>query len=140
MSEDRKSKADPSHITQMTFDEEAWAVRTRLVDTEINMELSADDGDSVLSHPCKLMASAMECHPDDASDVIIPPMDCSNLRELHVAIEGTGTVDVLVSPLDSGNFFYKLGEENVILKVCARRVMVKRVVPVLGNVHLVGRS
>lgn len=137
--EDKKSKQDPSHITQMTFDEDSWAVRTKLVDTEMNMELSAEDGDSVISQPAKFMASAMECTAEDKDKDVIPPMPCANLREIHVSTEGTAGVSVLVSPQDSGDFFYAIGGSDAILKICARRIKVK-LLSGEGNVHLVGRS
>jgi hypothetical protein len=45
------SKADPIQIARMTFDEEAEATRVVMVPTEMSMELSAEDGDSILAHP-----------------------------------------------------------------------------------------
>lgn len=139
MSEDKKSKQDPTHIQQMTFDEDKWAVRTHIVDTEMSMELSADDGDSVIAEPTRLVASAIGCDASDNNSDVIPAMDCSKLREVHCSVEGTGRVNILVSPVDSGDFFYKIGGEGDILKVCARRIKVQSF-DVVGNVHLVGRS
>ena len=42
-----RSKADPIQIQQMTFNEEAKAVRVDLVPTEMNVTLDHRDGDSV---------------------------------------------------------------------------------------------
>lgn len=42
-----RSKADPNQIVQITFDEELEAVRVHVLPTEMQMELSAEDGDSI---------------------------------------------------------------------------------------------
>lgn len=46
-----RSKMDPSQITQTAYDEAAEAHRVLMVPTEMSMELSADDGDSVHAIP-----------------------------------------------------------------------------------------
>lgn len=134
-----RSRLDPTQIAQMTYDEVSRATKVKLQDTEMNMELSADDGDSVLSEPVKLVTSAVGCDEADNNSDVIPALDCSKLREVHVSVEGTGSVDVLLSPVDSGDFFYTAGHADAIIKVCARRIKVKSN-NVVGNVHLVGRS
>lgn len=135
-----RSKLDPSQITQYVYDSTSEAFKVKLQDTDISMELSASDGDSITAHPAKLTASALgvSSPTDDASD-IIPALDCSSLREVHVSINGTGTVNVMVSPNDSGSYFYSVGGAGAILPVCARRVKVVSV-NANGDVHLVGRS
>lgn len=134
-----RSKLDQTHIAQLSFDEDSRAMKVKIMDTEMNMELSAEAGDSVTSQPAKFMASAMGCEIEDNGTDVIPAMPCSNLREVHVSIEGCGSVDVFVSPLDSGDFFYAVGHSDSIIKICARRIKVKAY-NVIGNVHLVGRS
>jgi len=134
-----RSKADPNHISQLTFDEESNSTRVKLVDTQINMELDANDGDSVTSHPVKLTASALGCSSDDNGIDIIPPLDCSSLKEVRVSINGGGYINVMVSPNDSGDFFYLVGGHDETLQICARRIKVKSV-DAIGDVHLVGRS
>lgn len=42
------SKLDPVKIAQLVFDEATNSYKTNIVDTEIAIELSADDGDSVI--------------------------------------------------------------------------------------------
>jgi len=42
-----KSRLDPNQIAQHLFDEESQANRVTITDTEMAMELSADDGDTV---------------------------------------------------------------------------------------------
>ena len=43
-----RSKMDPSHITQTIYDENMEAIRVHVLPTEIEMNISADSGDSVL--------------------------------------------------------------------------------------------
>jgi hypothetical protein len=43
------SKLDPYQIQRITFDEESSAVKVKMIPIEMSMELSADDGDSILS-------------------------------------------------------------------------------------------
>lgn len=135
-----RSKLDPSQIAQYVYDSVSEAYKVKLQDTDISMELSATDGDSVTSHPAKLTASALGVvsPADDASD-IIPALDCSSLKDVHVSINGTGTVTVMVSPNDSGSYFYSVGGAGAIIPICARRVKVVSV-NANGDVHLVGRS
>lgn len=134
-----RSKYDPNHITQIVFDEESRANRVKLVDTQISIEVRAEDGDSITSHPVKLTISSLGCTSDDIGKEIVPPMDCSSLRELHASIEGTGQVLILASPMAIGDFFYEVGSANQIHKICAKRIKVKSI-DAIGNVHLVGRS
>lgn len=42
-----RSKMDVNHIQQITFDEDAEAVRVLMLPTDMSIELSAEDGDSV---------------------------------------------------------------------------------------------
>jgi hypothetical protein len=44
-----RSKMDPSQISQITFDEQLEATRVYMLPTEMEMELNADDGDSILT-------------------------------------------------------------------------------------------
>lgn len=44
-----RSKVDPVHMMQFAFDDASESFKTKLTDTEIAMELSAEDGDSVIS-------------------------------------------------------------------------------------------
>jgi hypothetical protein len=135
----QRSKFDPSQIAQMTFDELSKSNKVKLVDTEISMELDHKDGDSITSHPAKLLASAVGCDLEDAGSDVIPALDCSSLREIRVDVEGSGSCVVLVSPIDQGDFFYEVGGPGQLHKICARRIKVLSQ-NVIGDVHLVGRS
>ena len=134
-----KQKLDPVQMSRNVYDEDAKANRVKLTDTSIAMELDHKDGDSVTSHPAKLSASAISVVEADHDGDIIPPLDCSSIREVRVTIDGEGAVDVMVSPTDSGPFFYKVAIEDQTVQICARRIkVVSR--HAVGDVHLVGRS
>ena len=135
-----RSKLDANQIIQYVYDSVNEALKVKLQDTEIAMELSATDGDSVTSHPVKLTASALgvTSPADDGTD-IIPALDCSNLSQVRVDINGTGAVQVMASPNDSGSYFYVVGAGGSVLTICARRIKVVST-NAAGDVHLVGRS
>lgn len=135
-----RSKLDPSHIAQFAYDAVAEAVKVKLQDTEIAMELSHADGDSVTSHPAKLTASALGvASPANNGQDIIPALDCSSLKQVRVDINGTGAVVIQVSPNDSGSYFYSVGGAGSIIDICARRIKVVST-NAAGDVHLVGRG
>lgn len=134
------SRLDADQITKIEHDEATGTKKVSIANTSVSIDLDHTDGDSVTSHPAKLIASALGVvSPTDDGTEIIPALDCSSLREIHVSINGTGTVDVEVSPNDSGTYFYSLGGAGTIHTVCARRVRV-RSINANGDVHLVGRS
>ena len=132
-------KLDMVHIFRRVFDAATNAFKVKLTGTEIAIELDHADGDSVTSHPAKLISSATGVEASDVNQEVIPALDCSSLRKIDVRVEGEGAVDVLVSPVDSGSYFYKVGTSGETIEICARRVKVVSKGAV-GNVHLVGRS
>ena len=132
-----KNKKDPIHITRDEHNPVSKAKRVEIVATEMNIELNHNDGDSVTSHPAKLTASALGVDSNDDGSVIIPALDCSSIRSLDVSINGTGAIEVMISPVDSGDFFYPTTNSNP--NLVARRIMIKSV-DVIGDVHIVGRS
>lgn len=134
-----RSKLDPVQIQQLTYDEESNAIKVKLQGTTIELELNAQDGDSVTAHPAKLIASALGCEVSDHGNDVIPPLDCSSLNQIRVDVDGSGSIQILVSPVDTGNFFYAVGGGGELHTICARRIKVKSL-DAIGNVHLVGRS
>ena len=134
-----RSKRDTTQIQQFEHDEAANAKRVKITDTELSIELNHADGDSVTTHPAKLIVSVTGVEVTDNGTEIIPPMDCSSLRQIKVDIDGTGDVEVWVSPTDSGPFFYSIGNASTITDICARRIKIKSV-DAIGDVHFVGRS
>jgi hypothetical protein len=66
------SKADPIQIARATFDEAAEAQRVIMVQAEMAIEISADDGDSVITQ------SAMEVHVLEAGATV----DTSKMKRM----------------------------------------------------------
>jgi hypothetical protein len=54
----RSKNLDPVHMLQHSYDEDVEAFKVKLADTEMAMELSADDGDSVLTFKPMLVIDA----------------------------------------------------------------------------------
>ena len=133
-----RTKRDINQIQQFEHDEDSNAKRVKMVGTELSIELDHEDGDSVTSHPAKLVASVTGVTSEDDETEIIPPLDCSSMRVIHLYPVGTGFLEVYLSPVDSGDVFYKVDLEDL-KNVCARRIKVKSL-GFEGDVHLVGRS
>lgn len=61
----KRTKLDPNHIAQSVFDEESQANRVQVVNTEIAIELRAEDGDSVLTQS---QMQVIQCKAGDVVD------------------------------------------------------------------------
>ena len=134
-----RSKLDPSQIIKQVYDAVSGTLKTSISSTDISMELDHLDGDSITSHPAKLVASVTGILVGDNGTVIIPAVDVSSLKQIHVHVNGLGSVSIEVSPEDSGSVFYAVGVEGSIVDICARRVRIIST-DVVGDVYLVGRS
>lgn len=135
-----RSKRDVVHIQQYEHDELSNSKRVKITDTELSIELNHADGDSVTSHPAKLTASAIDVDASNNGQEVIPALECSSMRKISVIVNGTGSVKIMVSPVDSGSFFVELLETiGGVMDICARRVKIVSV-DLVGDVHLVGRS
>jgi len=128
-------KLDLLNIFRKVYDQASETLSVKLKSNEFSIELDHRDGDSVTSHPEKLVVKVTGVDESDKDKVIIPAMDCSSLRAIKVYSEN-GTAIVEVSPEDQGDYFVK-HDSN--LPLVARRVRV-RSINASGNVHLVGRS
>jgi hypothetical protein len=108
-----RSRLDPNQISQCEHDEESGAKKVKLLDAQ--MELSADDGDSV-----QTQGRVFEYSP--ASD---EAFDITACREIKVYSSGSMTIEI--SPDADGDNFIALGgytDESPILSVLARRARV----------------
>lgn len=135
-----RSKLDPTQISQLTFDEASEAMKVKLQDLEMNIELDHEDGDSVTAHPHKVQVTVTGFDSDN--DTMIDSFDCSSLNKIRVDVEGTGAFKVLASPCDEGDFFYEVTnhtEVGQIVEICARRLKVVSVT-FNGDLHLVGKA
>lgn len=135
-----RSKLDPSQIQQMVYDEDSEAMKVKLQELEMSIELDHTDGDSVTAHPHKAQASVLGFNSD--GDTMVDTFDCSSLSKVRVDIDGTGTFKILASPCDEGDFFYQIGSElsaGSIIEICARRLKVISI-DFQGDLHLVGKA
>ena len=147
-----RTKRDVSQIQKFEHDENSNAKRVKLIDTEMGIELSHLDGDSVTVHPEKLSVSSLGVKQEDKE--IVPEIKCSSLKRIKLYVQtvsGLRDCDIAleVSPIDSGDVWYNLctvsgqSEESQVLDICARRLrIVKRAERGNAelNVHLVGQS
>jgi len=131
-------KKDPIRIARDEHDPVSKAKKVKIIDTEMSMELDHLDGDSVTSHPAKLSASVIGVEVADNGTDIIPPLDCSSMRKVSVTVVGSGSVKILVSPVDVGDVWKEVIVSDI-NEICARRIKIESV-DVVGDVHLVGRS
>lgn len=142
-------------ITQIHRDEHdavSGARKVRLIDTELALELDHLDGDSVTSHPDKLVVSSMGVSPEDIE--IIPAISCSSLKKVQLYAEiVSGLKDcklvIQVSPVDSGDVWFDISSLTgntkcgSIVDICARRLRVLQTESNATseiNVHLVGQG
>jgi len=110
-----KSKLDPNQISQYEHDEETCSKKVKMVNTELAMELNADDGDSV-----QTQARVFEYSP--ASGEAIDITACKEIK-----IYGTGAMEAFVSPDTSGENWISVSafsDTSAILSVLARRMKV----------------
>jgi hypothetical protein len=104
-----RSKVDPVHIQQYVYDEELEAYRVHILPTEIQMELNAEDGDSVI------------CKHDSIVVDQTAIQSCVGMKT--VCLYGAGTVSI--SPDDTGSVFYDLALTALVpVSICARRVKI----------------
>lgn len=88
-----RSKADPIHIQQLTFNEESKAVRVDLVPTQMNVALTHTDGDSVYTVKRMTVVDAK------VGDII-------NCEEVETICRLTGTIE---------NVHVYLGPEDLLI-------------------------
>ena len=103
------SKADPIQIARRVFDEESDSNRVKLVETEMAIELSAEDGDSVLAvHTSLVLQEGIH--------------SVAGMKTL--CLYGSATLSV--SPHDEGEEFYSISPAETEPKtICARRLKIE---------------
>lgn len=125
-------------IMRRVYDPDTGSLKTTTGATETQIELSADDGDSVITYPNNVVIS------DIGVDT-----SCVGMRSAQLYIEAGAASEakIQVSPVDSGNIWMDLTgtslsndptnlKSSAIQTICARRI---RVVVVSGTpvTHLV---
>lgn len=145
-------KLDPNQIWRRVYDHVSQALKVKLKNTQINMELNHKDGDSVTAHPAKHLVSAIGVTDEDV--VIIPPQDISSLSVCQIFLkvqEGSeqGAIEVQISPVDSGDVWFHLADMEVksgktgVLPFLARRMRIikkRNLGDCEFDIHFVGRA
>lgn len=125
------SKKDPNQIVRCEHDDESNSKRVMVVNTEMGMELSHTDGDSIYSIPSLTSVSI------NSGDVI----NISEFREYQV-FSDVNIQSVELSPIEEGSFFFTLGSElstrSTVFKELGMRLKVTA--PGASNLVVVGRS
>jgi len=95
-----KSKRDPNHIIQHEHDELSGAKKVKLIDTEMSIELDADDGDSV------------RCQSRCESIVMVPGQEIDiskySRAKMYVLVQSASVksqITLEISPEPTGTFF-----------------------------------
>ncbi len=103
------SKLDPYQIQRMTFDEESNSVKVTMLPVEMAMELSADDGDSVLSIP------KMQVIEADADQII----DTSKAKKMNIIAGSAVACSMVINSQE-----ISLGSLSGIHDVCSPAIKV----------------
>lgn len=122
-----RSKLDPNQIMQYEHDDSTHAKKVTVVDADIAMELSADDGDSV-----QTQGRMFEYTP--ASEQEIDITACKQIK-----VYGTGSIITEISPDASGDTWITIDSStdmSPILDVLARRARVTS----SGTIKVLGRG
>jgi len=96
-----KVRFDATQLAQMEHDPTAKAKKVKMIDTEMEIAVSADDNDSVEIRP---MRQLLEVSPQEE-------VDCS--KHYAICVYGPTAPDLWVSPDASGDEWYNLGTVNV---------------------------
>ena len=110
MDENKDPKLDSVQMQRQCFDSVAKANRVKLTDTEMSMELSHEDGDSITSHPATLVANALGVSNEDAE--VLPPLNISSMKRYNVYVFHKndirqGKLDIMVSPMNEGDVWFR---------------------------------
>lgn len=113
-----RSKVDPIHIQQLVFDDETESYKMRMVGTEMSVELSHMDGDSVYS-----MTPSMTVSTKDVAQ------NCMGMKRVCAfkSDEAPSELKIEISPNAEGEEFYTLmtltakGPSQV-MEICAARI------------------
>ena len=92
--EERDRTLDPRHIQQAVYDIESNSNRVKVVDLEMQMELSADDGDSVLSLPDCTHFSKLNM--TSGTEVVLD-FSCQKYTHYQIYVEKLSALDSNVS-------------------------------------------
>ena len=109
------TKLAPHQIAQSVYDEANTAVRTTIQNMEIAIELSADDGDSVISVPKTVNVYNGVNGPQPSGAVIIPATNVSFCTQVSIMMNNADGAELLVievSPSDTIEVWHQVATHN----------------------------
>ena len=124
----RMSPQDPNQIVRYSYDDEKNASRVTVVETEMAIELDADDGDSVQTQSRLFEAELTIANPIGIDSVNTLKLYCQTLDD-----GANGYVRLYVSPETSGNMWYYTGTEINPSSVTGETVASDRVSDVIAR-------
>lgn len=136
-------KLDSLQIQRNVYDANSKATRVVMVPTEMAIELSHEDGDSVTSHHPTLTINAINV--DESDVVIVPEQKCISLKKYSLYIEykndvRSGCIKVMVSPMIDGDFYVEnakydfTSESKNAIIIDAKNLLAQRIKIVSENI------
>jgi hypothetical protein len=98
-----------------SYDEASSSLKTTLQNLEIAMELSADDGDSVITLPKTVNAYNSVNGPQAPQAIIIPATNVSFCSQVSIMInnaDGATQIAIEVSPSDTVEVWHQISTHN----------------------------
>lgn len=109
------TKLAPHQIAQSVYDAPNEAIRTTIQNMEIAIELSADDGDSVITIPKTINVYNAVNGPQPTHAVIIPATNVSFCNRVAIIVnnaDGPTGLTFEVSPSDTDDVWHSIGTHN----------------------------
>jgi len=119
-----RSSLDPGQIIQSVFNEESLSYDVTIIDTEMNLSLSADEGDSI-----KVISSSMYKEVVSSEEFNVENIDKMRIYISKVSVGCN--VELMVSPDSQGDSFYSMwsfvcDSDKSHMSQCIENVMAKR--------------
>lgn len=98
-----------------SFDEPTNSLRTTMQNLEIAVELSAEDGDSVISVPKTVTVYNGVNGPQPSQAIIIPATDVSFCNQVSVFVnnaDGATQIAIEISPSDTADVWHQISTHN----------------------------
>ncbi len=113
-----RTKIDPIHIQQLVFDEDTESYKMKMVGTEMSVELSHSDGDSVYAIIPSMTVSTKDV-----------PQSCSGMKRVCAfkSDDAPTELKIEISPKSEGDEFYTIATlinkgPSEVMEICAVRI------------------
>ena len=87
-----KTRLAPHQIAQLTYDDTNESVKTTMVGTELAVELSADDGDSIITKVENHSVDATVANGTSSGTVVIGPSNSTLHSEYQLLVRNVGAI------------------------------------------------